>query len=209
MKDGSMQKPEADGNGKPTATVVHHGHRLRHARLVKGYTLRQLAERVDCSESMLSKLENSRLSPSLSLLHRLAIELDISAADLLIQSNDSGHDRNAIVFAADHFKGPRNGSAESEVKIWFDRILPLEKTGLLQVNMQHLLPGAEQERFLSHEGEEFTFVLEGALEIIFEDKSHVLSAGEGIYYPSTRAHRYRNAHDGMTRSLWVGTPPVM
>ena len=158
---------------------------------------------------MLSKLENSRLSPSLSLLHRIAKELEVSTSDLLIQDGDADQADSAVLFPVDHFKGPRAIDDAGEIKIWFDRVLPLEKTGLLQVNMQHLLPGAEQERFLSHEGEEFTFVLEGALEIIFEDRSQIVSAGEGIYYPSTRPHRYRNAFDGMTRSLWVGTPPVM
>jgi len=64
--------------------ISHHGRRIRHARLMKGYTLRQLADVVECSESMISKLENSRLSPSLAMLHRLADALDTTVPDLLI-----------------------------------------------------------------------------------------------------------------------------
>lgn len=189
--------------------ITHHGLRLKHARLRKGYTLKQLAERVNCSESMISKLENSRLSPSLSMLHRLAAELDTSVPDLLIQSGPDDDHHDVIVFSKDRFSGFQDKEPNGEVQVWYDRILPLDKTGLLQVSLQHLAPGAEQDRFLAHEGEEFIYVLEGLLEVIFEERKYAVSPGELIYFPSTRAHRYRNAADEMTRALWVGTPPVM
>jgi len=189
--------------------ITHHGARLKHARLRKGYTLKQLAERVECSESMISKLENSRLSPSLAMLHRLARELDTSVPDLLISADAGDDHHDVIVFPKDRFAGFQEREPNSEIQVWWDRILPLDKTGLLQVSLQHLSPGAEQDRFLAHEGEEFVYVLEGVLDVVFEERTYTISSGELIYFPSTRAHRYRNTSDQITRSLWIGTPPVM
>jgi transcriptional regulator with XRE-family HTH domain len=193
---------------KDKTLIIHHGRRLKHARLLKGYTLKQLAERVECSESMISKLENSRLSPSLAMLHRIAAELETTTAELLIQPDDVDERHDVVLFPARRFPGA-NGDGDGEVKVWFDRILPLDKTGLLQVNLLHLLAGAEQPRFLAHEGEEFIYVLEGAMDVIFPDKSYTVSAGEGIYFASTRDHRYKNHGEATARALWVNTPPTM
>jgi uncharacterized cupin superfamily protein len=88
-------------------------------------------------------------------------------------------------------------------------VLPFDKSGLLQLTVQHLLPGAEQTRLLAHDGEEFVYVLEGTLELIFEDRTYTLQQGELAAFPSTGGHRYRNVGDTVARSLWVGTPPVM
>jgi transcriptional regulator with XRE-family HTH domain len=194
---------------RPERRISHHGRRLRHARLIKGYTLRQLAEIVDCSESMISKLENSRLSPSLAMLHRLAEALDTTVPDLLIVgSDDDGRDA-VTVFPAERFAERPAPDGEEGRLVWFDRVLPFDKQGLLQVNLLHLAPGAEQPRFLQHEGEEFIFVLEGTLDVIVEDQTYPVTAGGGIFFSSTLDHRYANTGTDVVRALWVNTPPTM
>lgn len=193
---------------RPERRITHHGRRIRHARLMKGYTLRQLAEVVDCSESMISKLENSRLSPSLAMLHRLAEALDTTVPDLLILDEDD--EAPAVtVFPADRFAERPAAEGEENKLVWFDRVLPFDKQGLLQVNLLHLAPGAEQPRFLRHEGEEFIFVLDGTLDVIVEAQIYPVAAGGGIFFSSTLDHRYANSGAEMVRALWVNTPPTM
>src|SRR5690606_26145555 len=63
------------------------GRNLRHARLVAGLTLRELADRVGCSESLLSKIENERATPSLQMLHRMVQQLDTSIGMLFTDPN--------------------------------------------------------------------------------------------------------------------------
>jgi len=158
---------------------------------------------------MISKLENSRLSPSLAMLGRLAIALEITVPDLLILDDGETGDDAVTVFPADRFhKLPVQPNDENRM-VWFDRILPFKKSGLLQVNLLHLAPGAEQPRFLKHEGEEFIFVLDGTLDVIVEDQSYPVTASGGIFFPSTLDHRYANSGDQMVRALWVNTPPTM
>jgi quercetin dioxygenase-like cupin family protein len=45
--------------------------------------------------------------------------------------------------------------------------------------------------FLSHEGEEFIFVLEGSLEFRTKDEVHVLRAGDSVYFECDLPHSYR------------------
>lgn len=203
-----MTKPQP--SPKPIARVIHHGARIRHARLMKGYTLRQLAEIVDCSESMISKLENSRLSPSLAMLDRLASALDTTVPDLLIV-DDAAVEMPVTVFPASRFAGlPVTAEDEAEGRlVWFDRILPFDRNGLLQLQFLHLPPGAEQPRFLRHEGEEFIYVLDGTLDVIVGDAIHPVEEGAAIYFKSTLQHRYANSGDRVVRALWVNTPPTM
>src|SRR4051794_17156948 len=58
------------------------GTRLRHARLAKGWRLKQVAAEVGCTESFLSKVENDRVRPSLAMTHRLVVALEINVAAL-------------------------------------------------------------------------------------------------------------------------------
>lgn len=201
--------PEQNTRRAAAGRITHHGRRLKHARLMKGYTLKQLAERVDCSESMISKLENSRLSPSLAMLHRLAAALDTAVADLLLQDEEDDHDGVVTLFPASRFEVTDPEREEARAGVWFDRILPMGRDGLLQVQMLHLEPGAEQPRFLHHEGEELIFVLDGVLDVIVETRTYRIEQGAMIHFSSMLDHRYANTGDGTARAFWVNTPPTM
>jgi transcriptional regulator with XRE-family HTH domain len=47
------------------------GARLKHARILAGVLMRELAAKVDCTESMISKIESGRVMPSLPMLQRI------------------------------------------------------------------------------------------------------------------------------------------
>ncbi len=48
---------------------------MRHARLTKRLRLLDIASQVGCAESMLSKIECGKATPSLGMLHRVAAAL--------------------------------------------------------------------------------------------------------------------------------------
>ncbi|WP_416881589.1 helix-turn-helix domain-containing protein [Marivita sp.] len=113
---------DANESARSRRKISHHGHRIRHARLMKGYTLRQLADLVECSESMISKLENSRLSPSLAMLHRLADALETTVPDLLILDEEDTDADPVTVFPPERFTKLPNQAEEDESRVvWFDK----------------------------------------------------------------------------------------
>ena len=59
------------------------GQRIRKYRKQKGYTLEQLAERLDVSTTFIGQIERASGKPSLETLVRIANALDVSADALL------------------------------------------------------------------------------------------------------------------------------
>jgi len=59
------------------------GDALREARRVRGLSLRELADRLGVSPSLISQIETGRANPSVSTLYAIAGELDVSLDELL------------------------------------------------------------------------------------------------------------------------------
>ena len=70
-----------------------------------------------------------------------------------------------------------------------------------------LKPGGASEELYPHEGEEFGYVLKGAVKLTFGAQKYTLHAGESFAFPSTKKHRLENPgrHDAVV--LWITTPP--
>ena len=86
MAKTARPTPEAADSKSATLTL---GVKLRHARLVAGYTLLQLASKAGCSESLISKIERGLATPSFTTLHRLAVALDTNIG-ALTSEEDAG-----------------------------------------------------------------------------------------------------------------------
>ena len=59
------------------------GHRIRHHRLARGYTLDELGELVGVAGSQLSLIENGNRETKLSLLQAIASATGVEVTDLL------------------------------------------------------------------------------------------------------------------------------
>ena len=66
------------------------GERLRAARQGRGLSLRDLAERLGVSASLISQIETGRANPSVSTLYALVDELDVSLDELLFAERRAG-----------------------------------------------------------------------------------------------------------------------
>ena len=60
----------------------------------------------------------------------------------------------------------------------------------------------------AHEGEEFIYVLRGALNITLEKEEYRLKAGDSFYFESATPHHWKNPGRSETWLLWVNTPPT-
>ncbi|WEZ84691.1 helix-turn-helix transcriptional regulator [Rhizobium sp. 32-5/1] len=84
-----------DDDGQ-AANPARLGIRLRLARQTRGMTLKALADAAHCSESLLSKIENGKASPSLPMLHRLVGALDTNIGWMFEESDGE----EGIIFRA-------------------------------------------------------------------------------------------------------------
>lgn len=178
------------------------GMRLRHARLAQEITLKQLALKVGCSESLLSKLENEVASPSLAMLHRLASALETSISDLMAESWVA----DSPVVKAEQRVRKRFVHRNKKGGIELENLTHHHKGGLLQGNIHIIEPGVASDGQIEHQGEEMGYVLEGEIALYLGDQTWSLSVGDSFYFPSNVPHGYRNTGVSVAKVLWVNTP---
>ena len=187
-----------DGDGS-----IRLGRQIRHWRLVQGLTLRNMAELVGCSESLLSKIENDRTTPSLSTLHKIAVALGLSISDIFGSGESEivtrANKRNALLVDGDESDGDR---------MRLEQLVPAKKGRLLQADMYIIPPGGGSNGELQHSGEEFGFVMEGSLFLTIDNMSYLLEEGDSFVFRSELTHSFANNGSKVARVLWINTPPT-
>jgi len=191
---------QRNGAGEPPAAL---GVKLKHARMVLGITLKELADRAKCSESMLSKIENDKAVPSFGTLHRVAKVLGTNISELY--SAPSGDDR--IVSRASERPVLMTDNLRTGKGIQMERLIPYSREHLLQGNIHRIAPGGGSEAIV-HAGEEIGYVLEGEIELVIDGKRHRAKAGDSFHFRSELPHSYKNVGSKPARVLWVSTPPT-
>lgn len=181
------------------------GTKLRLARQTKGLTLKELALRSKCSESLLSKAENGRALPSLPLLHRLVRVLETNISWLFEETEvyDSPVFRQGQrpVITLDERPGDAAG-------ISFERIIPYKSGHLLQSTIHHIEVGAQSGEAITHDGEETGYLLCGNIDLILDGQVYSLKPGDAFCFRSHIPHSYRNSGKERASILWTCTPPT-
>lgn len=179
------------------------GVRLKHARMVRGITLKELAEEAQCSESMLSKIENEKAAPSFGTLHRVATALGTNISELY----SPAHTGDKIVSHAGERPVLMTDNLRTGKGIQMERLIPYSREHLLQGNIHRIAPGGGSEAIV-HVGEEIGYVLEGEIELVIDGKRHRAKAGDSFHFRSELPHSYRNVGSRAARVLWISTPPT-
>ncbi len=188
----------------PAPAPVAIGARLRHARLLKGLLIKDLAQRVGVSISLISKYENDRLLPPLTVLHSVVTELETNIG-ALFEPNWTGTQHVARSGARPRISA---GGSKAAAGVMLERLVPNGKGHLLQGNIHIVAPGGGSMGPMRHEGDEFGYLLDGRLELSIDDKLHELGPGDSFAFPSHLAHAYRNPGLDIARVLWINTPPT-
>jgi quercetin dioxygenase-like cupin family protein/DNA-binding XRE family transcriptional regulator len=202
---GSGRPSSGTAAAPPQATPADSlGVRLKHARMVRQLTLKALAAQAGCSASLLSKVEGGHATPSLATLHRLALALSTNIAALV-----SGPDINTSpVQRAKERPSVSFPTAGKRGSIMLERVVVPAPGQLLQGDIHVIEPHSSSDEQISHLGEELGYVIEGELELTLDAERYRLQAGDSFYFPSNVPHSYCNPGKGVTRVLWINTPPT-
>jgi len=188
----------------PDIAQLRVGHKLRAIRKARRYSLQDLATRVGCSESLISKIENNRVFPSLPMLHKLAAELGTSIGKMFAEASVDG----------DYVSRSGQRPTLSMDAIGRDGGVGIRLEGvalngeLLYASIHVIDAGGSSGGFIRHVGEELAYVLEGDVEIALGDRTYQLHSGDSMFFPSELPHGYRNIGMTEARILWINTPPT-
>jgi len=180
------------------------GANLRHLRLLKSMRLSRLAQLAECSEGLLSKIENGKSTPSLNLLLRLAASLDANVGDFFAVLDPA---QSLIMRRDDRPELPAEGFRRMQ-GVTIRRLGPYFSGQLMQSRLFELAPGATSLEDVRHSGEVLVHVLSGTCALTIDGNRTELAAGDSAQFRAEQAHSVANAHDGPTEVIWITTPPT-
>jgi transcriptional regulator with XRE-family HTH domain len=180
------------------------GAKLRHARRLKRLRLKDVALKVGCSESLLSKIECEKATPSLRTLHRIVTVLDTSIASLFADRRGE----SITLYRNGEHPAVVIDAPEQPGSIRLERLTPNAEDQSLEGNIHVASPGATNGGEIKHVGEEMGYVIEGELELTVGDTTHHLRTGDSFFFRSELPNSYRHPSDVEARVLWVNTPPT-
>jgi len=183
-------RPAADGNAGAIGT------HLRQLRAKRRLSLAQVARAVGISVGFLSALERSQMSGSVGTLRKLARFYKTNILDFFdatgVSSRQVQPQQRKVLEA-----GP---GVRMELLAWGNTVM--------EPHLFRVAPEASSGDSYAHAGEEFLYVLRGALTITLEDEEYRLKAGDSFYFESATPHRWFNPGRTETRVLWINTPPT-
>lgn len=180
-----------------TKTIV--GGRIKQLRTQRGLSLRALAQLSRLSTNAISLIERGDNSPTVSSLHNLAMALGVPITAFFDQDEDK-----QIIHLK---KGTRPCSETSGVK------LENLGSGLPQQQIEPFLmtikPGdSSSSGQITHQGEEFVFVLKGVLTCTINEASFELEEGDSLLFLASQPHIYQNQSPRVAQILITFQPMV-
>jgi transcriptional regulator with XRE-family HTH domain len=180
------------------------GHRLRRARRECKATLKEVAERAGCSESVLSKLENNKAQVSLNLLRRMCNAVNLTMGELFAP----GDGANSVVIHVGQREVVQLNPSSPGQKSLLECLIPRDRSSTLQGNIHVMSPGCGSEGMVTHDGEEVGYVISGKIELIVGDRIYQASEGDSFYFRSEVPHGYRNVGNTEARIIFINSPPT-
>jgi electron transfer flavoprotein alpha subunit len=181
---------EAEVSGPDGESFGRRIHKLREGH---AWSIEALAEATGQTPDFIEQVEDDALSPPVGFLLRLAKALDVDPGTFL------GQEAQAVI---------RDRRLEAYVRrtqnYSYETLTEGGEADHLRAFMVTIEPhGAHQPVAYKHEGEEFIFVMAGALELTLDQKAHVLKTGEHIHFNSYIPHRLKSLSGEPTRCLVV------
>ena len=162
------------------------GRRLIAAREARKMSLSDLSKETGLDVKFLKQMEGSNGTPTIGDLQKITRVLGIRLGTLLDGEEDLGA---AVSSVKDALNSPVMRSRNSERGyIHFYSLAESKRNRQMETYLVEIEPSKGKKTFSSHEGEEFLFVLEGSIKVIYGKETHTLEAGGSIYYDSIVPH---------------------
>ena len=172
------------------------GNKLKELRVLKGLTQEELADRSELSKGFISQLERNLTSPSITTLMDILQCLGTSIGEFFNEAPDE-----QIVFGKQDYFVKEDTEYKNEIK-W---IIPNAQKNTIEPIYLTLQAGGSTCPDTPHEGEEFGYVLQGAVSIHLGNKTYKAKKGESFYYTADKTH-FLSSKSGAVLIL-VSSPP--
>ena len=173
------------------------GEKIKELRNKQGLTQEELADRAELSKGFISQLERDMTSPSIATLEDLLQCLGTTLGEFFMEEQEE----EQIVFTEEDFFVKKDEEYKNQIK-W---IIPNAQKNCMEPIHLILEKGGETCLDNPHEGEEFGYVLQGAVSIHLGNKTYKAKKGESFYYTADKTH-FLSSKSGAVL-IWVSSPP--
>jgi transcriptional regulator with XRE-family HTH domain len=180
------------------------GEKLRALRLRKSMGLVELGKHTGLSAALLSKLERSKLFPTLPTLLRIAMVFGVGLDYFF--TDERKRRIVGVVRKKDRVRFPER-PGKSDVSYFFECLdyrATERKLSAFLADFEELPP--EKLKPHQHAGVEFLFVIKGTLEIKIGGEEFILEAEDSIYFDSALQHTYRRLQQKPCTAVIVTVP---
>ncbi|RKX64505.1 MAG: hypothetical protein DRP42_06285 [Tenericutes bacterium] len=158
---------------------------IRLTRKKRGYTLDHLADLTGLSKGYLSKIERAKEPPPFSTLETIAkaLDEDMTLFFKTVEQRDLPHNIDVM-----KVKDTRLIKAEGGYD--YRPLVNSFKNKAMSPLLMEVAQGSTKR--LKHDGEEFVYVVRGKVELLYENETHALTAGDSFYLDSRIRHCFTN-----------------
>jgi transcriptional regulator with XRE-family HTH domain len=174
------------------------GSNIRRFRLQQGMTQQDVANICNLTKGMISKIESGKVTPALATLTKIANAVGVDIVALMSEKHQRAAAFTPAVTDADMYVATdlgykMCGLARKYFQKQMQPILIMAKKGEV---VRHLV---------SHDDEEFIYVLTGTLIFQVDERLYTLKAGDNLYFDGTRQHGiYEVVEDTLYLDIFMG-----
>lgn len=174
---------------------------LRALRKTRGFTLTELADRMDRSVGWLSQVERDKSAPSISDLRDLARCLGVPMSMLFGHDAVPAQEQGYIVRASG--RRPMGSGEEGLI----EELLSPDLTDDFEMVHSTFQPHSKLKQPIRRPTQEVGYVISGQLDLQIGDRRFTVSTGDSFRIRG-EAYQWFNPYDTPAIAIWVIAPPV-
>lgn len=174
------------------------GERIKALREAQEMSLEEVSKRAGIAVERLQAYEEGTAVPAIGALIQLSRVLGFKPEG---QVQDGASQALTICRAGTSFSG---GQGDTEQNYSYTA---LTRPGTAGHRMEPFLivfdPRTPMPASITHEGQEFVYILEGSIELAYDGRSYRLEAGDSVYLDSSKPHAFHGLGPKVARMLAV------
>lgn len=185
------------------------GEKIKSLRETREISISELAERSGLAEEQITRIENNIDIPSLAPLIKIARALGVRLGTFLDDQDETGAVICRKQEEADTTISFSNNALDARTHMRYHSLSKSKADRHMEPFIIDIEATDKNEYELSsHEGEEFVYVMEGAIEVCHGKNKYVIKAGDTIYYDSIVPHHLHGYQGEAAKILAVVYTPI-
>lgn len=170
--------------------------RIRELREIFDLTVEEMAKEVGVDAALYQEYEETGENIPISVLYHISQKFGVDMTEIL-----TGKAARLSTYAI-----CRRGQGKEMQRFpgyRFENLAHQFSNKIMEPLLVTLYPSDERPEMVTHPGQEFNLVLEGAVVVTYDGKEHVLHEGDAIYFDPTHPHGQHAMGDAKARFLTV------